>query len=355
MTSPGTCAKLHQLPDLFPQLSAFKMPSFLFCIHHFEAASPRLLHEFMFEQEYGKLYGAVPVELPSLEVADALRTKARWNCFEKFGFAFPEHIHEDEDYFTYHFSPFLKKQKTPFSEWDPHTDRGTEGDFFSEVQDGWEYQDAEIAILLTDEALDQWGCVEVAAARRSYENWKKSVDAQQENPDDHAFYCLRECEEIASYIPMPDAALPATPLTKERKEKAMKHTAEWLFAFARAIEIIVETFKKTGEKIKFTNLARLLETEGWKPEGTDRFDKDLGEQKDIRALHNKIKNRPKTPDSDEYRKWESEFDEQAKFYFERLIQGDREGLDAATCAEEYRVKKKKLMEQKLMEKQLMEK
>lgn len=330
------------------------MPSFLVCIHLFEAASPRSLHEFMYEREYGRLFGAVPVELPSLEVADKLRTKARENTFDKFGFAFPEEIHEDEDYFTYHFSPFFKRQKTPFEQWDRHTDRGTEGDFYTCVQDGREYQDAKIAILFTDEILDQWGCVEVAAARRNYENWKSSSDARQEKPENHAFYCLRECEEIASYIPAVETVTTTASSTdngqqessavKKRKKKAMKHTAEWLFAFARAIEIIIEIFKKTGENFRFTDLAERLENEGWKPEDTNRFDKDLGEQKDIRKLHSMIKTRPKTPGSEKYHEWEDKFDEQAKFYFERLVQGDRDGLDSGTCSEEYFIKKKRLME-----------
>jgi len=55
-----------------------------------------------------------------------------------------------------------------------------------------------------------------------------------------------------------------------------------------------------------------------------------------------IKSRPKQTDTKKYQKWEQDFDERAKLYFERLVRSDREGLDAQTCAEEYYVKKKLL-------------
>ena len=119
----------------------------------------------------------------------------------------------------------------------------------------------------------------------------------------------------------------------------MKNVTDWLFAYARAVEIIVETFKKTGENFRFTTLARQLEDEGWKPEGTNRFNKDLGEQKDIRSLYDMIRTRPLKTNAEKYAQWESDFDERTRLYFERLIQGDREGLDATDCAEEYFVKK----------------
>ncbi len=97
------------------------MPTFYFCIHHFEAASPFFLHEFEAELEYGKLYAAVPVVVPSLVVADELRTKICCNTFTKLGFGLPDQIHEDEDYHTYFFSPFIKRQKTTtFSEYLDH-------------------------------------------------------------------------------------------------------------------------------------------------------------------------------------------------------------------------------------------
>ena len=302
----------------------------------------------MFERKFGQLYGAVSVELPSLDVAEKLRDKARWNTFEKFGFAFPEQIHEDEDYHTYHFSPFFKRQKTPFEELNWHTKHGSGDDFYTRVEDGWEFQDAKFAILTWDEAVDEWGCVEVAAARRNYDVWKQSADALQDKPDDHSFFCLRECEEIAAYIPLPEVtANPESeseqsepPAATERKEKAMKNVTDWLFAYARAVEIIVETFKKTGENFRFTTLARQLEDEGWKPEGTNRFNKDLGEQKDIRSLYDMIRTRPPKTDAEKHAQWESDFDERTRLYFERLIQGDREGL--IDYAEEYAVKKKLL-------------
>jgi len=336
------------------------MPTFLVCIHHFETASPYKLHQFMAEQKIGKLYGAVPVDLPSLDVAEKLCDKARWNTFEKLGFALPEQIHEDEDYYTYYFSPFFKRQKTPFEQWNWHTKSESGNDFYTRIEDGWEFQDAKIDPMTWDEAADEWGCVDVATARRDYENWKKSTDARQDKPEDHSFYFLRECEEIAAFIPPAEAtpttaattSLPyapveeETPVTQERKEKAMKNVTDWLFAFARAVEVIVETFKETGENFRYTNLAQQLEGEGWKPANTNRFNKDLGEQKDIRDLHALIKTRPQTSDTEKYEEWEKKFEEQARIYFERLIQGDREGLDPIACAEEYFVKKKLLLGEK---------
>jgi hypothetical protein len=59
-----------------------------------------------------------------------------------------------------------------------------------------------------------------------------------------------------------------------------------------------------------------------------------------------IKTRPKKTDIKRYEKWEQDFDERAKLYFERLIQGDREGLDAASRSEEYFIKKKLLLGEK---------
>lgn len=327
------------------------MSVFLICIHHFEAASPYLLHQFMSEQHLGRLYGAVPVELPSLEVADKLRSKARWNTFEKFGFAFPEQIHEDEDYNIYLFSPFFKRQKTPFEKWNEYVYRGVEGfdDFYTQVEDGWEFQDAEITVMSQDEADDQWGCVEVANARRDYEKWKKSVDAQLEKTEDHSFYFLRECEEIAAFIPppnletSPDSEQADTLSAKERKEKAMKDITAKILLYARAVEIIVATFKKTGKNFRYTDLARQLEEEGWETGGSNRLNKDLGEQKDIRSLYNMIKSRPPTTDTEKYERWEQRFDEQAKLYYECLIRGNNEGLDMSDMLS---VKKKSLMEKR---------
>ena len=338
------------------------MPVFLICIHHFEAASPYLLHTFMFERKYGTLYGTIPVDLPSLDVAEKLTTKARWNTFEKFGFAFPEQIHEDEDYHTYYFSPFLRRQKTRQEKWNDYIYRGIEGDddFYTAVEDGWEFQDADISVMTWDEAADEWDCVEVATARRNYENWKKSTDARQDNPDDHSFYFLRECEEIAAYIlpPEPPANSGAvmtiqsvseqtkTPVAPRHKEKAMKDVTEWLFAQARAVEIIIETFKKTGKHSRYTDLARQLKDEGWVSTDANRLNKDLGDQEVIRDFITMIKTRPKKTDTKKYEKWEQDFDERAKLCFERLVHGDREGLDAKACAEDYTVKKKLLLGEK---------
>ncbi len=326
------------------------MPTFLVCIHHFEAASPRAVHEFMIERRYGTLHGAVQLELPSPEVADQLRTKARWNTFEKFGFAFPEEIRDDEDYFTYHFSPFLKRQKTSFKEWNHHLERGPEGDFYTFVQDGWEYQDAKIAFLSLDEAFDEWGCVEVATARRDYENWKKSADARLEKPEDHTFYCLRECEEIAAFITMPEEEAVEEPPHPElkislekRKEKAMERTTNRLFVLARAVEIIVEIFQKQDRAFKYTEVVNLLEKEGWLPENS-KFYKEFNKEDHIRKLRVLLENRPTNRESEKYKDWENDFQTTVKFYFERLVQGDREGMSYDDCMNEFQVKKKSLME-----------
>ena len=328
------------------------MPTFLLCIHHFEAESPRSLHEFMVERRYGTLSGVVQLELPSLEVADQLRTKARWNTFEKFGFAFPDQIHEDEDYFTYHFSPFLKRQKTKFKEWNHHIEYGTEGDFYTFVQDGWEYQDAKIAILSTDEAFDEWGCVEVATARRDYENWKKSADAQLEKPEDHNFYCLRECEEIAAYIPVPEEELADAPQSseyklspEERKEKAMEQVADRLFVLARAVEIIVEIFDKQDRAFRYTEVVSQLEKEGWLQENS-KFYKEFNKEEHIRQLRKLIESRPQNRESEKFKEWEANFQATVKLYFERLVQGDREGMDYDDCLNEFQVKKKSFMEKR---------
>ena len=321
------------------------MPTFLLCIHHFEAESPRSLHEFMVERRCGVLYGAAQLELPSLEVADQLRTKARWNTFEKFGFAFPDQIHEDEDYYLYHFSPFFRRQKTKFKEWNRHIERGTEGDFYTFVQDGWEYQDAKIAILSLDEAFDEWGCVDVATARRDYENWKKSPDALLEKPEDHAFYCLRECEEIAAFIPIPEEELAEAPQAtqrkvspEERKEKAMEQATNRLFVLARAMEIIVEIFQKQDRVFKYTEVVNLLQAEGWLPENSN-FYKEFNKEEHIRYLKKLIENRPPNRESEKFKEWEANFQATVKLYFERLVQGDREGMNYDDCLNEFQVKK----------------
>lgn len=329
------------------------MPTFLVCIHHFEAESPRSVHEFMLDKKYGTLYGAIELELPSLSVADQLRTKARWNTFEKFGFAFPEQIHDDEDYYTYHFSPFLQRQKTRFTEWNHHIERGVEEDFYPFVQDGWEYQDAKIAILHLDEAFDLWGCVEVATARRNYENWKKSADAGLEIPEDHAFYCLRKCEEIAAFIPMPEEGLndesdqserKLSP--DERKEKAMEQVTNRLFVLARAVEIIVEIFQKQDRAFRYTEVVARLESEGWLPDKS-KFYKEFNKEEQIRQLKKLIERRPANRESDKHKDWEEEFQTTTKLLFDRLVQGDREGMSFDDCLNEFNVKKKSLTESKL--------
>ena len=66
--------------------------------------------------------------------------------------------------------------------------------------------------------------IDVATARRDYENWKKSPDALLEKQEGHAFYCLRECEEIAAFIPMPEEELAEAPqaLSEKFHRKSVK-------------------------------------------------------------------------------------------------------------------------------------
>ena len=333
------------------------MAKFLICVHHFEAPSVYLLHQHMAEQEYGKLYAAVEIAAATMELAEHLRSKARGDTFNKFGLAYPEKITDVEDYPIFRFSPFLKRQKVAFSEYDRFVYRGiNEFDSYTRVDDGWELQDAETSILTFDQAVEQWGNIEVAAARRRYETWTTSDDAKSDRPENHECYFLRECEETASFLPDSVEPLPiqdgkentdTVSLETEvvptiDRDAAMKAVSDRLLAYARGIEIIVETFRTTGKNFKYANLVRQLVAEGWVQDSKELY-KEINTQKDLRNLREIIAQCPKNRTGSQFFDWQYDFDLQAKFYFERLVHGDREGMTLEESLNEYCKKKAMLV------------
>lgn len=338
---------------------------FLICIHHFEAPSVLLLHQFISEQNYGRLYAATEIEADSSEAVQRLCSKVREDTFMKYGLAYPKKIADAADYSIYRYSPFLKRQKASFEEYDRYVYRGfDEYDPFVKVEDGWEFQEAEISVLTPDQAVSQWGDIEVADGRRRYETWKTSDDAKNSSPENHECYFLRECEAIAPYLSKSSAKpegdtqeillLEAEDVPTIDREAVMKDTADRILIYARAVELIVETFRETAKNIKYAALIRQLIAEGWFPtydaletdqEKEKAFNsiyKDFNRKDDIRKLKELIGECPVERTGDQYDEWCEKFDQHAKLYFERLVHGDREGMTYEDCRKEYNKKKESL-------------
>lgn len=197
--------------------------------------------------------------------------------------------------------------------------------------------DCRVAVLSEPDAVVRWSPVDLALAQRSEELWQQEASSRPEATF-HAF--LRECGDVAKFLPA--VATPAPkPTLRQRKEKAMKNTAEWMLTFARAVEILKKTFDESGIVVRYTELDRQLRKEGWNPE-TNRLNKDLSENMYIRSIVSQLKGRPPKNSAQKYADWRERFDSYVKFAYETLLKSDRDGMREKDLQAEYRVKKKRL-------------
>ncbi|MCL2119254.1 MAG: hypothetical protein FWH27_12590 [Planctomycetaceae bacterium] len=188
------------------------MPQYLICIYHIEGASPYHLHQTLSHVLEGTvrpdLYIAAKTDASSIDELKETVVKARWVTWNRYGFAFADKVPKEE-YGVYLCSPFLERIPTDYPKHSDHLFRGVsfQPEFFTEIHDGWEYQDADFQIMLPEDAVNKWNRQEVAAALRFYEQLLLTEDAQKSAPENHECFFLREClqlNRIASELLLPD-------------------------------------------------------------------------------------------------------------------------------------------------------
>jgi hypothetical protein len=197
-----------------------------------------------------------------------------------------------------------------------------------------EFSDIKLFVQLEPVDTARWNPLDIALARRRQERWLSSLDSQKEHTENAACFFLRECIETAKFLPQTKSVE-----LEQRKVKQMQMTAEWMMAFARAVEILVETFNQEERIEKYTVMAKRLLTENWFSEKPTRLNKDLSENPFVKSIVTKLKTRPPKKKTARYAEWRKDFDMSAKFAFEKLLQSDREGIDWEECKNEYFIKK----------------
>ena len=311
------------------------MPEYLICVYRIASASPYYLYQAMSHVLAGDacpdLYIAAKTQAASIDELKEIVVKARWMAFERFGFAFADQVPKDE-YRTYLFSPFLRKIPADFPEYPDHLYQGVPStpEFYTEIHNGWEYQDADFMIMLPEDAINKWNQPNVAAALLLYEQWLLSEDAQKFTPENHECFFLRTCLELNQAV---SGILSANTVETDKKQAPPKHLSrrykkdsDRLLAMDAAVQIILEAMFANAPFPVLTEVADQLFKDGFAI-NPKTFNKRLSEEPVIQALRSQAKKRPKVTTGKAYEKWREELMKTLARFRDPILQSDTAGLE----------------------------
>ena len=203
--------------------------------------------------------------------------------------------------------------------------------FFTEIHNGWEYQDADFEIMLPEDAINKWNRQNVAAALHFYEQWSLSEDAQKPAPENHECFFLRTCLElnqIASDI------LSTNTVATDKKKTCSKQTlpdrykkcAEKQLAFDCAAQIILEAMLDNLPFPKLTEVAKQIFKAGFAID-PEKFSKRLSDNPAITALRTQSKERPQSTSGKAYKEWREGLMKTLAVYRVPILQSDNAGLE----------------------------
>jgi hypothetical protein len=325
------------------------MPQYLICIYHIEGESPYYLHKNLSEVMRGvgrpDLYIAAKIHAPSIDELQEVVWKARWITLDRYGFAFADKVSKTE-YGLYHFSPFLKRIPADIPVHPFYLYRGDTAcpDFFTEIHDGWKYQDADFDIKLLEDTVSIWNRQDIVVALRFYEQWLLSEDGQKFAPDNRECFFLRECLElnrIAAEIVSTDTIDKTEPenTPKQSLSDRYKKCAERQLALDSAVQIILETMLANLPFPKLTDVANKVFADGFAI-NPETYNKRLSEEKVIKALKSQAVKRPQSTIGKAYRQWRENLMQTLDIYGVPLIQNDQAGLEGPKSLKSRSAKKK---------------
>jgi hypothetical protein len=203
-----------------------------------------------------------------------------------------------------------------------------------EIEDNvCEYHASCVDLFSMDAAYKLWNQLDIAVARAAYDRWLRSSDARLENPVNRECAMLRRCREDVNLVT--ESLLDVTEKTditispskpKRTRDDAKRKLANRLIALDGVAQKIIDAALSNRKIPSYTDICEQLILEGKLNENQKTFRNFLVENKPLKTLKILAKKRPKLPESREYQKWLESFNQAVKFFNDKLIQREDEGL-----------------------------
>lgn len=288
------------------------MDEYLICIHLFDEPSLENLSEATHGDSVGMLMYAVQVAGPTYREMQEILCQNRIEAISG----------REASYPGFDLHPFIQRV---------------------EIDEGFiRYYASELCFFSLDAASQLWGRVEIAQAKRKFDDWLNSSDAALDTPTNRECNALRRCMKEAKLVgesatqqKSPKKAVEYTPRSDDEIKRDI---ADRQLAYDAAADILIEATLGGKAIPSSSKIAELVIQKGILDISEKTLRNKLSDNQAWKSLMIQAKKRPDREEGREYREWRERFEKALPFLRRELIQRS----DAGMSDEERSVSLKKL-------------